>query len=70
MIFHQCFLLYRESAVEVTKGIREYFNVSINLQLLYGWERPQFEEMVPEDSDVLPSSLYGPYHLLRLFGIY
>ncbi|XP_031787123.1 mortality factor 4-like protein 1 isoform X2 [Nasonia vitripennis] len=57
----------KESAIEVTKGIREYFNVSINIQLLYSWERPQFEDMVPEDSDVLPSSLYGPYYLLRLF---
>ncbi|KAJ8687084.1 hypothetical protein QAD02_022878 [Eretmocerus hayati] len=59
--------LNKDSALEIAKGIKEYFNVSINLQLLYGWERPQFEEMVPEDSDILPSSLYGPYHLLRLF---
>ena len=60
--------IFRESAIEVAKGIKEYFNASINVQLLYGWERPQFEEMVPEDSDFLPSQLYGPYYLLRLFG--
>ncbi|XP_014208421.1 mortality factor 4-like protein 1 [Copidosoma floridanum] len=59
--------LNKESAVEVSKGIKEYFNVSINLRLLYAWEKPQFEEMVPEDSEISPSSLYGPYHLLRLF---
>ncbi|XP_014221767.1 mortality factor 4-like protein 1 [Trichogramma pretiosum] len=58
--------LHMESAVEVTKGIREYFNSAINLKLLYAWEKPQFEEKVPEDSNVLPSQLYGPYHLLRL----
>lgn len=35
---------------------------------MYSWERPQFEEMIPEDSNSQPSSFYGPYHLLRLFG--
>ncbi|XP_058800227.1 mortality factor 4-like protein 1 [Phymastichus coffea] len=59
--------LHIESAIEVSKGIKEYFNTSINVQLLYAWEKPQFEEMIPEDSDTQPSSLYGPYHLLRLF---
>lgn len=58
----------RESALEVTKGIREYFNISLSLQLLYKCERTQFEEIVNENPDSLPSQLYGAFHLLRLFG--
>ncbi|XP_015601645.1 mortality factor 4-like protein 1 [Cephus cinctus] len=57
----------RESALEVTKGIREYFNTSLSLQLLYKWERPQYAEIINENPDTLPSQLYGAFHLLRLF---
>ncbi|XP_012284884.1 mortality factor 4-like protein 1 [Orussus abietinus] len=57
----------RESALEITKGIREYFNTTLGLQLLYKWERLQFDEITNEHPDTLPSQLYGPFHLLRLF---
>ncbi|XP_033209807.1 mortality factor 4-like protein 1 isoform X2 [Belonocnema kinseyi] len=57
----------RESALEVTKGIREYFNLTLGLQLLYKWERLQFEDITRENPDSLPSQLYGAFHLLRLF---
>ncbi|XP_043283883.1 mortality factor 4-like protein 1 isoform X2 [Venturia canescens] len=57
----------RDSALEVTKGIREYFNIALSLQLLYKCERTQYEEVVNENPDSLPSQLYGAFHLLRLF---
>ena len=58
----------RESALEVTKGIREYFNLTLRLQLLYKSERLQFEDITRENPESLPSQLYGAFHLLRLFG--
>ncbi|EZA61890.1 mortality factor 4-like protein 1 [Ooceraea biroi] len=57
----------RESALEVTKGIREYFNITLGLQLLYKWERPQFIQIMNDNPETLPSQLYGAFHLLRLF---
>lgn len=57
----------RESTLEITKGIREYFNISLGLQLLYKWERPQFIQIMNDNPETLPSQLYGAFHLLRLF---
>ncbi|XP_020296986.1 mortality factor 4-like protein 1 isoform X2 [Pseudomyrmex gracilis] len=53
--------------MEVAKGIREYFNITLGLQLLYKWERPQFIEIMSDNSEKLPSQMYGAFHLLRLF---
>ncbi|XP_015785950.1 mortality factor 4-like protein 1 [Tetranychus urticae] len=54
---------------EITNGIREYFNVVLGSLLLYKSERLQFEQSTKEgeDIDILPSSIYGFIHLLRLF---
>lgn len=60
--------IFRESTLEITKGIREYFNISLGLQLLYKWERPQFIQIMNDNPETLPSQLYGAFHLLRLFG--
>lgn len=62
-------IAFRESTLEITKGIREYFNISLGLQLLYKWERPQFIQIMNDNPETLPSQLYGAFHLLRLFGI-
>ena len=62
------FVIFRESILEITKGIREYFNISLGLQLLYKWERPQFIQIMNDNPETLPSQLYGAFHLLRLFG--
>lgn len=62
------FFCFRESTLEITKGIREYFNITLGLQLLYKWERPQFIQITNDNPETLPSQLYGAFHLLRLFG--
>ena len=54
--------------VEVTSGIREYFDTMIGCQLLYKFEKPQYNKIVresPEDAGM--SSVYGAVHLVRLF---
>jgi len=53
-------------AVEVIKGLGEYFNVSVGPQLLYGIEKLQYKEINEKEGAILPADLYGSPHLLRL----
>lgn len=53
---------------EVMLGIREYFNAMIGCQLLYKFERPQYEKILKAEVEgKLMSEMYGAVHLCRLF---
>ncbi|RZF44942.1 hypothetical protein LSTR_LSTR005364 [Laodelphax striatellus] len=58
----------KEYAVtEVMNGIRDYFNVMLQSQLLYKVERSQCSKLISDYPDKPMSQLYGAQHLLRLF---
>lgn len=59
----------KESQVkDVVDGIREYFNSMLGCQLLYRFERPQYQKIDKSLSDEFAmSSQYGVIHLVRLF---
>ncbi|XP_036596336.1 mortality factor 4-like protein 2 [Trichosurus vulpecula] len=47
--------------------LKEYFNVILCTQLLYDFERPQYDELVVSYPSSQMCELYGGVHLLRLF---
>ena len=56
-----------DSAGEILKGLRCYFDKALPVMLLYERERQQYQEAIA--NNVSPSTIYGAEHLLRLFGM-
>ncbi|XP_058786173.1 protein MRG2-like isoform X3 [Vicia villosa] len=54
-----------DSVEEIMKGLSCYFDKALPVLLLYNNERQQYKEACP--NDIVPSSIYGAEHLLRLF---
>jgi len=56
--------------LEITTGIKEYFNTMLGSQLLYKFERPQYTKLIKDEAnrDKPLSKIYGGVHLCRLFG--
>lgn len=52
---------------DISASLVEYFDVMLGCQLLYKFERPQYAELLEQHPDRPMSSLYGAFHLLRLF---
>ncbi|XP_022192999.2 mortality factor 4-like protein 1 [Nilaparvata lugens] len=55
------------AVTEVMNGIRDYFNVMLQSQLLYKVERDQCNKLIADYPDTPMTKLYGAQHLLRLF---
>lgn len=54
--------------VELTLGLKDYFNVMLGPHLLYKFERLQYQNLLDENGkDVDLTSHYGVIHLVRLF---
>jgi len=57
---------------EIVNGLKDYFDHALRSVLLYRFERPQYQELVQDETDEKKDrknmcDFYGAEHLLRLF---
>ena len=55
---------------QVVEGLKVYFDKALGNILLYKHERNQYVQILKSKPAARMSDLYGPEHLLRLFGTY
>lgn len=55
---------------EIITGLKSYFDKSLGNILLYRFERQQYTDLKRQNSELVPSDVYGAEHLLRLFGMW
>ena len=56
-----------ESAHHVAYGVKDLFDVVLGSNLLYKFERPQYDEIINLVKDKKMSEIYGAEHFLRFF---
>ena len=62
---HEC---DNELGHHVAYGVRDLFNVVLGSNLLYKFERPQYDELISQSSkEIEMCKVYGPEHFLRFF---
>ncbi|VDL18040.1 unnamed protein product [Hymenolepis diminuta] len=62
---HTAYKITQEFREEFVKGIKTNFNCIAGSQLLYKFERPQYGQLMRNNSGKEMTELYGPVHLLR-----
>ena len=55
----------QEKLSELFEGLRIYFDAALPVMLLYRQERAQYDELLKQDPEMMPSKVYGVEHLLR-----
>jgi mortality factor 4-like protein 1 len=59
-----------DSIKQVIEGLKVYFEKALGNILLYRFERPQYVQLLREYPAKSLCEIYGPEHLLRLFGMH
>lgn len=54
---------------EFVRGVKEYFNVLVDQQLLYRFEKKRHAEVKRNNKGITMSSIYGTIHFLRMFTV-
>merc|ERR1712154_509625 len=53
--------------VEISRGIKDYFNQALQVTLLYKLERKQYHDVIASHPQSTMCQIYGVEHLCRLF---